>query len=435
MAQVKSLQTGIKFKDTPIGKIPVDWEARKLGDVCEVIGGSTPSTAIKEYWDGDILWATPTDITKLEGRTIEETKQKISEKGLKSCAANLLPKGSILMTSRATIGACAINAKPMATNQGFSSLVCSKRAVNWFIYYLVLFFRKELERLGSGSTFKEISKKSVKALYVPLPPLSEQKKIAEILTTVDDAIEETDRIIEKTNELKKGLMQKLLTCGIGHKKFKKTEIGKIPEEWKIEKLESLGAKEKYAIVDGPFGSSVNTSVDYISQGIPVIRTVNIRPFEFIEDNLKFISEEKYQELQRSAVRPGDVLLSKVGTVGYACILPEHIRKAVLSTTGSCKITVDKTKIIAAYLCYYLNYLKPHMDKIAAEGVQPFLNMSDIKSLKIALPSPEEQKRILDKLSAIDSSLKNESSNKQSLETLKKSLMQILLTGRVRVKLH
>ena len=283
MAQVKSLQTGIKFKDTPIGKIPVDWEVRKLGEVCDVFGGSTPSTAIKEYWNGDILWATPTDITNLKGRIIGDTKQKISEKGLKSCAANLLPKGSLLMTSRATIGACAINTKPMATNQGFASLVCKEQVVNWFIYYLVLFFRKELERLGSGSTFKEVSKKSVKTLYIPIPPLSEQKTIAEILTTVDDAIEETDRIIEKTKELKKGLMQKLLTRGIGHKKFKKMEIGKIPEEWEVGNISDYGE-----IVTG---STPSTLVkEYYGNDFPFVSPFDLGKVKVIIKTEKYLSK-------------------------------------------------------------------------------------------------------------------------------------------------
>lgn len=239
MAQIKSLKTGIKFKDTPIGKIPVDWEVSQLGDICDIVGGSTPSTANKENWNGNILWATPTDITALKGRTIDDTKQKITEEGLSSCGTKLLPEGTILMTSRATIGACAINAKPMATNQGFTSLICKEKVFNWFVYYLVAQYHKEFERLATGSTFKEVSKKSVKSLHLPFPPILEQRKIAEILSNIDDAIDETDRIIEKTKELEKGLMQELLTKGIGHKKLKETEI-----ENEVKHKEELEALKK-----------------------------------------------------------------------------------------------------------------------------------------------------------------------------------------------
>ena len=226
VGQVSSLKTGVKYKKTPIGKIPVDWEVVRLGDVCDIIGGSTPSTKRKEDWGGHIPFATPTDITSLRGREISITKQSITPEGLSSCGARLLPAGSILLTRRATLGACAINSacaintKSMATNQGFASLVCSEKAYNWFIFYKMISLKRELQTLGSGSTFKEVSKGNIRSLFLAIPSPPEQKKIAEILTTVDDAIEKTTQIIDKTKELKKGMMQRLLTHGIGHKKIK-----------------------------------------------------------------------------------------------------------------------------------------------------------------------------------------------------------------------
>ena len=200
-----------KFKKTEIGEIPEEWEVFKLGDVCDVIGGSTPSTTKKEYWGGDISFATPTDITKLKSREISDTQQKITLEGLSSCGTNLLPVGAILLTSRATIGACAINTKPMATNQGFASLVCNEKTYNWFVFYKMMSLQSELQRLGSGSTFKEISKKSVRSLIFSLPPLPEQKQIAAILSSVDDEIEKESSHREQLEALKKGLMQVLLT--------------------------------------------------------------------------------------------------------------------------------------------------------------------------------------------------------------------------------
>ncbi len=200
-----------KFKKTEIGEIPVEWGVVRIDDICEVVGGSTPSTNRKEYWNGDILWAVPTDITHLKGNIIHKTEKKITKKGLLSCAAKLLPEGSILLTSRATIGECAINFKPMATNQGFASLVCKKNVYNWFIFYRMIFVRKEFERLGSGSTFKEVSKKSIRAMKIPLPSLPEQKKIVQILGSVDEQIEKEIKHKESLEILKKGLMQVLLT--------------------------------------------------------------------------------------------------------------------------------------------------------------------------------------------------------------------------------
>lgn len=200
-----------KFKKTSIGEVPEDWGVVTIVDICEVIGGSTPSTNKKEYWNGDILWAVPTDITKLKGNIISNTEKKITKVGLSACAARLLPEGSILLTSRATIGACAINTKPMATNQGFASLICKANVHNLFIFYKIVSMRKKLERLGSGSTFKETSKRSIRAIRISLPPLHEQKRIAEILSAVDEDIE---REVDNKKELeiiKKALMQVLLT--------------------------------------------------------------------------------------------------------------------------------------------------------------------------------------------------------------------------------
>ncbi|MEA3420615.1 MAG: restriction endonuclease subunit S, partial [Acidobacteriota bacterium] len=200
-----------KFKETEIGKIPVDWEVVKIEDTCEVVGGSTPSTNVKEFWNGGINWAIPTDITKLKGNLISSTEKSITERGLSNCAAKILPIGSILLTSRATIGECAINLKPMATNQGFASLICKDKVYNWFVFYRIKYMRKEIERLGNGSTFNEVSKKSIRGLKILIPLLSEQKKIAEILTSVDEVIEKEMAQKERIEKIKKGLMQVLLT--------------------------------------------------------------------------------------------------------------------------------------------------------------------------------------------------------------------------------
>lgn len=203
--------TGEKFKKTEIGEIPVDWGIAKISDICDVIGGSTPSTHNKKYWNGDIKWAVPTDITKLKGNVISETGKKITHQGLLSCGTKLLPIGSILLTSRATIGKCAVNTIPMATNQGFKNLICKNNVYNWFIFYSIRYICKDIERLGSGSTFKEVSKRSIKEIKIQLPPIPEQKKIASILSSVDNEIGNEIENKEKLIQIKKGLMQVLLT--------------------------------------------------------------------------------------------------------------------------------------------------------------------------------------------------------------------------------
>lgn len=210
----KLLTQGIghtEFKETEIGQIPVEWRIVSLGSKVNVISGGTPKTDVPEYWnDGDIYWATPTDITS-SGKYIYSTKRSISKLGMKDSAAFLIPAFSVLMTSRATIGACSINTVPMATNQGFKSLIPKKELYNEFLYYLMLKKTKDLLRLAGGSTFVEISKVAVESLILQFPPLPEQHQIADILTTIDDRIDEHRSRLEKLNLLKTGLMQQLLT--------------------------------------------------------------------------------------------------------------------------------------------------------------------------------------------------------------------------------
>ena len=200
-----------KFKKTELGEIPEEWEVKKLGEIVDVVSGATPKTNIEEYWNnGNIYWATPTDITS-NGKYIKETEKSITETGLKNCSAKLLPEGSILMSSRATIGERCINVVPMATNQGFKSLICKNGINNEFIYYYIDILKEKFIVLASGSTFLEISKKIVEDIKVALPSFEEQEKIALILSTVDKKIDQYQNKKEKLEEVKKGLMQQLLT--------------------------------------------------------------------------------------------------------------------------------------------------------------------------------------------------------------------------------
>ena len=200
-----------EFKKTEVGEIPVEWEVKKLKDISTIVSGGTPKTNVNEYWEnGDILWATPTDITK-NGKYIDKTERLISKIGLENSSASLLPIGTVLMSSRATIGERCINRVPMSTNQGFKSFVCNKNLNNEFLYYYIGLLKEKMISLSSGSTFLEISKAMVGDLKIGFPNIEEQKKIANILSEVDNQIEEYENKKIKLEELKKGLMQQLLT--------------------------------------------------------------------------------------------------------------------------------------------------------------------------------------------------------------------------------
>lgn len=190
-----------------------EWEVKWLGDLADIRGGGTPSTGDSPSWDGDIPWCTPTDITALEGgKYLITTGRTITEHGLRNSAAELLPARSIVMTSRATIGECAINVAPVTTNQGFKNLVPLDSVDVDFLYYLLCTQKQGLIELSAGSTFLEIGKAQIRRYEVKLPSMkTEQTAIAEVLSDMDAEITALETRRSKTRALKQAMMQELLT--------------------------------------------------------------------------------------------------------------------------------------------------------------------------------------------------------------------------------
>ena len=200
-----------EFKDTKIGRIPKDWNTLKINQVADCYGGTTPSTTVEEYWNGDILWATPSDITKNKSEYLLNTSRKITEQGRASKNLRFVKKNGLLMTSRASIGFLNISNGDVVTNQGFINIECKDNFHYKFFYYWVLDNRKKLLSLSQGSTFLELYRKTFSKISILTPPLPEQQKIADILSEVDAKIENEQAKKEQLEALKKGLMQQLLT--------------------------------------------------------------------------------------------------------------------------------------------------------------------------------------------------------------------------------
>ena len=179
-----------EWKDVPgIGTIPADWEVVRLGEIADVVGGGTPARGTAEFWGGTIPWVVPSELTGLHGRYLSRTNETITAAGMKSAGLQLLPSGSVLLTSRATVGVAAINLVPVATNQGFQNLAVKDDADNLWLYYRISSMQRELERRAAGSTFLEVSRDSVRSLPVALPPIAEQRAISATLDCVDSTIE------------------------------------------------------------------------------------------------------------------------------------------------------------------------------------------------------------------------------------------------------
>lgn len=195
----------LRFKNNGSHEYPA-WKIKNLEEVCEIVGGGTPETSKSEYWNGDIQWFTPTEI---KTNYVEKSTRTITVLGLKSSSAKLLPKGTILLTTRATIGEVAIALAECSTNQGFQSLVVKEGANNVFIFNWLKEHKHELVKRANGSTFAEVSKSEIEKIPISIPSLSEQTKIASCISSIDDKVEIERILLRKWEQQKKILLKKL----------------------------------------------------------------------------------------------------------------------------------------------------------------------------------------------------------------------------------
>ena len=193
-----------EFRDAP------GWEEKPLNEICDGIHqGGTPDTSNPDYWDGDLPWLTPAEMGNLKSRFVNSTKRNLSHEGLRNCSSKLLPINSIILSTRAPIGYLAINLVEMAFNQGCRALVPSKQLVTDFLYYYLTTKETELNNLGAGSTFKELTGSILRNLKLAIPNTAEQQKIADCLSSVDSLIANAEERLDTLRNHKQGLMQQL----------------------------------------------------------------------------------------------------------------------------------------------------------------------------------------------------------------------------------
>ena len=189
-----------------------EWIECTLDKLGEIVGGATPSTKCEDYYGGSIPWITPKDLSSFKGRYITSGERNITEKGLASCSAQMMPKDAVLFTSRAPIGYVAIASQSVCTNQGFKSIVVNDKADPLFVYYLLKYNKDAIEAMGSGTTFKEVSGKTMRAVKVRIPlDVSYQKRIAAVLDSLDTKIENNERINDNLQQQAFALFDKLIT--------------------------------------------------------------------------------------------------------------------------------------------------------------------------------------------------------------------------------
>jgi len=313
------------------------WPMMRLDQCCDIVSGATPSTSVAAYWDGDIDWATPKDLSDLEGALISETPRKITKAGLAACSANLLPPGSVLFSSRAPIGHVAINTVPMATNQGFKSFMPFKGTLQAeYLYHWLRCNRSYLEGLGNGATFKEVSKSVVARIEIPVPPLGEQRRIAAILDEADALRAKRRAALAQLDEMAQAIFVEMFG-----------DPAKNPHGWPTNQL---GAVVRVV------GGFAFKSEDFGDRGGIVVRISNLNGGTLDFTNVVRIPTNKVGKGAKYVISAGDILMAmsgattgKIGLVphGFPGILYQNQRVANFRITNPSKVnqTGESTRAI------------------------------------------------------------------------------------------
>lgn len=345
-----------------------EWKECTIADLGEVVGGATPSTKKPEnYENGDISWITPKDLSTFNGRFITRGERNITEIGLNSCSTRLLPLNSVLFSSRAPIGYVAIAAKEMCTNQGFKSVIPNSDTDYMFLYYLLKFNKGNIENMGSGTTFKEVSGNTMKSIKVYIPvDIEEQRKIASILSALDDKIELNNRINENLESQAQAFFTDLF-------------ITNAKPEWKTGTVSDLG--------DVVGGGTPSKKVEeyYTNDGIAWIT-----PKDLSNDKSKFIThgETDITDLglakSSATLMPrGSVLFSSRAPIGYIAIADGQV-----STNQGFKSIVPFDNVGTAYVYYFLKENLSAIENVASGSTFKEVSGGTMKNFPAIIPDAD-----------------------------------------------
>ena len=354
-----------------------EWEIKLINDLAVVIGGGTPDTTIKSYWDGEIQWFTPSEIGK--NKYVDSSLRTITEEGLNNSSAKLLPPNTILLSSRATIGECSLSLRECATNQGFQSLVSKKCYVD-FLYYLIQTKKRDLIRKSCGSTFLEISANEVRKIQVSVPTDVEQQKIAGLLSLIDERIATQNKIIEDLKKLKSAIRKKMFS-------LLKDEY---TESFEINQLLDYEQPTAYIVANDEY--STDTSLT------PVLTA-----------NKGFIlgyTDEKFGIYQKGECIIFDDFTMDAKYVSF----PFKVKSSAI------KILTAKPNVNLRFMFEYLSYWELKSEEHKRHYI------SEIASLVIELPSKERQSIIASLMTSLNSKLDIEAKTKIRYEEQKRYLL-------------
>ena len=393
----------------------VEWATASLGTVATIkMGQSPPSRTVNEDGNG---------LPFIQGNAEFGLRNPLPVKFCTKPQKQAQPS-DILLSVRAPVGALNLADKPLCIGRGLSAITATGVEVP-FLWHALRWKVSDLVRVSQGSTFAAVNKADLCGLEIPLPPLPEQREIAAILSSVDDAIEKTQAVIDQVQVVKRGLMQELLTRGLPgrHTQFKKTEIGEIPIVWTVSALDDCAS-----IGNGTTPSKKRR--EYWDGGtIPWLPTGKVND-RIICSATVCVTEKALRETSLRLLPLGTLLVAMIGQ-GKTRGKTAYLRmKACVNQNFAYVIPHQE---VASWFLFYT--LEQQYDTLRASGRgsnQDALNCRIIKRFKVPVPDPDEQAKIAEVLRAVDSRLELEQHRVKLLENAKAALMSVLLTGELRV---
>ena len=351
----------------------------KLGDICEIVSGSTPKTGIDEYWDGDIKWITPAELND-DTYIITDSVRKITELAVKKTGLSSFPEGTVILSSRAPIGKVAIAGCEMYCNQGFKNLICSEKINNKYLYWFLKGNTAYLNSLGRGATFKEISKGIVSEIEINVPDIDKQEEAVVTLEKVSEVIALRKKELSTLDDLIKARFVEMM------------ESTELSDETSIENITER-------VIVGFVGTCEKFYTDEL--GVPMLRTGNITENGIDLSDLKYVTEEFHEKNKKSQIHEGDLLIARHGSNGQANVYTGPEAQCLNAVV----IVPNEDIACSVFLAGLINSptVKAQIEKTLVGSTQHVVNTKSIASLKVKIPNLTVQKQYCDFVKQVDKS--------------------------------
>lgn len=430
-----------EYKDSGVeslGQVPSHWSVGPIKRFYRLVGGTTPRSDVEAYWNGSIVWVTPADLSKLKGFEISDSERNITEEGFNSCGTNIVPIGSIVLSTRAPIGTLGIAAVPLCTNQGCKCLIPNSTQNSRFLTYVLSVSTQALNVRGRGTTFLELSADELGSFKLPFPNLVEQSAIANFLehetAKIDALVAEQERLIELLKEKRQAVISHTVTKGLDPTVKMRDSgfewLGDVPSHWTI--------------------CSIKRFTDLITDGAHVSPETEDGIYDFVStkdlidgiidfDGALKTSADSYEYLQKTGCQPlrGDVLFSKDGTIGRTVIVT--VEQPFVVASSLIIIRPSKDKLDSEFLNYLCqsNRVQQQVDRFVKGAGLPRLSIQNLLRVYGTFPSIDEQIEIVQtirkEVELLECLVKEANKIILILQERRSTLISAAVTGRIDVR--